>query len=1033
MKKINVFISSTFKDLEDERNQLMIVFREAEKYAAENLISLKEFDYRWGLPKGANVMKACLESIRISKPYFLCILGDRYGSQTKEEYYEKEKGFLEEYNEFIETEVISEKPENNLSFTAMEIHYVLKEKYDNNSVRFFHLSYKNNIEPKQQELIDTIKAKGYTLIECDSPKELMDGIRDFLMGIIKAASIINDLEDESEDEKIFLSSDGNWNSQYKQLKFYQNTQQSILNSLVFDSYQRSQEKYLNSFLVSPSNVCCIVGEDGVGKSTFLAQWINSKMNCVDSNIKIIYHFYQEQYIDDLFEHLYLEIAELNKRSIEDYYANLFGSSRNFPKAIKIFDEAMKQLESNETIVVIIDGLEHSIIDFSSFFDTFANNNKSIKLILTTGTVPIDSSKVDTIELPSLNKDEMESIACNYFLQHHKSEEESKRISDGLAKNQMLHNPNLLMSILFDIRAFANFDNIESVINAYVKTSNPYEVYEIIVNHWKSKIPVLDNNDVLAWLAYSNCGLSEEDIKIVAGINDKNEWNFILSLLQPYMEWNGDRLEFKNEFLKQTIINNSIAAEDNIKDSMISYFKDKNMPIEKQFDELPFLYKNLQMRAQLLSYLLDLSVFKYVIESENHNKLRFFIDYWSTFDISDFYDYIYSNHSFLSKKEYVLLLIELADFLYFHAAEMFPYIEHKRQSKEFIHSVICEAAINELDEDTEKEIDQNKIANLYRVVAVSYIDSNKTEKARNLLAKAINILSAQVEQKWNYYEISLLTQRLHDDKEDKITGPLVQSMMRSSLLDALNPYILLLGEMLNTGLKPKEAKKYYDEAIEWIEKLVKVQGDSYSLDIKRSNVDYAYGMCLYDAKKYKAAFGKFNNSFNLKFDYLIRQEKNQDNDPYLEYRLMETYKMIQSCQISEGGDELYSNQKRYVDAVEKYGMKYLNHYFFLSCIYNNAAFLYNQSVNKEDSEVTHLLQDALKYYEKVISYSNDLQENFMYIKASFYKMICLARLNQDEEVPSICKSIFEREKNLTNDEKQDAEMQWILNNCHQILK
>lgn len=36
MKKINIFISSTFKDLEVERKQLMIVFREAEKYERED-------------------------------------------------------------------------------------------------------------------------------------------------------------------------------------------------------------------------------------------------------------------------------------------------------------------------------------------------------------------------------------------------------------------------------------------------------------------------------------------------------------------------------------------------------------------------------------------------------------------------------------------------------------------------------------------------------------------------------------------------------------------------------------------------------------------------------------------------------------------------------------------------------------------------------------------------------------------------------------------------------------------------------------
>ena len=129
-------------------------------------------------------MKSCLESIRISKPYFLCILGSNYGSQPKWDDYEKEKEYLSEYNQFIEDNVFKSKHESNLSYTAMEVCFALSQEYGRDNVKFLHLAYKNGADTRQQALIQYITEKGYLPVECNSSDDLVKEVNLFLTSII---------------------------------------------------------------------------------------------------------------------------------------------------------------------------------------------------------------------------------------------------------------------------------------------------------------------------------------------------------------------------------------------------------------------------------------------------------------------------------------------------------------------------------------------------------------------------------------------------------------------------------------------------------------------------------------------------------------------------------------------------------------------------------------------------------------------------------------------------------------------------------
>ncbi|MBL7033856.1 MAG: DUF4062 domain-containing protein [Candidatus Delongbacteria bacterium] len=83
-RTIRVFISSTFCDMMQERDLLVKqVFPRLRSICAKRFVSFTEVDLRWGIAQeqtaeGA-VLPLCLAEIQRSRPYFICLLGERYG------------------------------------------------------------------------------------------------------------------------------------------------------------------------------------------------------------------------------------------------------------------------------------------------------------------------------------------------------------------------------------------------------------------------------------------------------------------------------------------------------------------------------------------------------------------------------------------------------------------------------------------------------------------------------------------------------------------------------------------------------------------------------------------------------------------------------------------------------------------------------------------------------------------------------------------------------------------------------------------
>ena len=82
--KIRVFISSTFLDMQKERDVLSLEVFPVVKGVCDQLgVAFNVIDLRWGITEEdqaqGSVIDLCLDEIQHCKPYFIGLIGNRYG------------------------------------------------------------------------------------------------------------------------------------------------------------------------------------------------------------------------------------------------------------------------------------------------------------------------------------------------------------------------------------------------------------------------------------------------------------------------------------------------------------------------------------------------------------------------------------------------------------------------------------------------------------------------------------------------------------------------------------------------------------------------------------------------------------------------------------------------------------------------------------------------------------------------------------------------------------------------------------------
>lgn len=329
---VRVFISSTFRDFIEERDELVKkVFPELRRRCKERFVEILEVDLRWGISeeqsKSGQTLRICLEEIDRCRPsapvFFIGLLGERYGWIPPRDYFQPD--VLEDPNLGWVKEHLDSK-----SVTELEIlHGVLRDAtmrdrsffyFRNDEYQNRHwkaiVQYHSGIHPplvpddftnakspspeadaaKQTDLKRRVRDASFAWNpkSYETPRDLASLVLEDLWAsinrIFPASSVPEALERESLEHRVFMESrtrayverDG----LFEKLNAFADASVETPEQAHHPAAAIPEESQTDTPVKKlPPSVRVVLGESGSGKSALLAAWINQRVP-----LPLFFHF-----------------------------------------------------------------------------------------------------------------------------------------------------------------------------------------------------------------------------------------------------------------------------------------------------------------------------------------------------------------------------------------------------------------------------------------------------------------------------------------------------------------------------------------------------------------------------------------------------------------------------------------------------------------------------------------------------------------------------------------------------------------------
>ena len=535
---IRVFVSSTFKDLEEERSCLATqVFPRLRSFCYKKGLTFQDLDLRWGITeeesKSGQVVRLCLKGIDDSVPYFICILGDRYGWIPSENDINLGEGQF--YKNFVKEQVDKER-----SITEIEIRYALLLK---NRIKpfFFFKSSSNNSDPDDKiiSLKDEIKLN---YPESVFPFSTTDELHNIVYNLLT-----KDVEEK------YPSSTTNSVLQEELLQDANTWKRLAESMLKLSSFDKCYTQ-LDRVLSDDTRLLWITSDNDSSHRYVTADWIkqNEKENRV-------FYFDCQNAVSrtncyDILWKIYQRVNYLN--SAEDVLHYNSKDSDIYSPIQELCIELEKISKETKTIpIFIIDNIDNCD-DFSPrLIQEFELFSTKIHLVLLSsrafyekeGDVPVFAH----LHIAKLSPDELSVFVSNYFEQYGKRVD--KINCDKLTCNELFNDLAMLKLAMDTLRQYASFDNIKSFFGqiSCVNTRDDLFRYvlSLIKRNYHSKESLMTN--VLWLIIESRIGLSMNDLRTLTGTTPFAIYE-IIDVLSQLLSYQNDQIKIVDKSLVRAI-------------------------------------------------------------------------------------------------------------------------------------------------------------------------------------------------------------------------------------------------------------------------------------------------------------------------------------------------------------------------------------------------------------------------------------------------------------------------------------------------
>ena len=395
MKEYRIFISSTFKDMQQERDVIRNdVFPELEMFAKKYNIAISIIDLRWGInteecetnnESSFKIFRTCFDEIDESKPFFVGLVGNRYGWIPNLE--ELPLSLDSKFKDFLKFQ--------GKSITESEMLYAI-DTFENDGL--FVFAFRNEIKgelsqrdkdiylsssKEDKAKIDDLKKrlKNNSIISYfDYDTKISEGVLDLkefasnLTKLIeeKIATTIKDDEKKNSIDKILEEHDAAIELNHSSFSGRENVFKQL------EDFYKSEDKFI-----------AIKGESGTGKSSLIQEEIYRKRK--DKNAYTLSFLLGSgegsKDVRYALSAVLYQAKMLNGHKFNENYFDINKVENNYDSLVNNLSMELTQLARKKRVYLYLDALDQLLDNgrgVLSYLNTryFALENIDIKIVLT---------------------------------------------------------------------------------------------------------------------------------------------------------------------------------------------------------------------------------------------------------------------------------------------------------------------------------------------------------------------------------------------------------------------------------------------------------------------------------------------------------------------------------------------------------------------------------------------------------------------------------------------------------------------------
>ncbi len=625
---LRVFLSSTFLDFMAERDLLVKqVFPRLRQKAKRRGVEVIDVDLRWGITEQESeqgkVIPICLAEINNCKPYFIGMIGERYGwipaaDQYSEELQDREPWLKQHLGGVSVTELeVLYGVLNNPSMAARVFFYFRDANWSKQQQSPDFLCEGPKEEKKLQGLKQRIRSSGFPVTEdLPDPQAMADAIEADLWELIEQ-------QFPEQQELSLLEQEARKHDGYRQARtgLY----------LGGEAYLQQLEQWLDA----GEQRLLISGESGSGKSALIANW--AARHAVEHPGDTIYCHHLS--------------ANADANQLRPLLARLINTASEALLAAELISEVLtvpedwweltaKVAETLQTIsalcrregkrwIIVLDGLDRLSADDQQLLP-------SLPLVLPDGLRVIAAAlecpakqfllgrnfKVLTIKaLDTDNKNELIESYLRLYSKKFKAERRHQIINHPLTGS-----PLFLRVLLEELRQCGRYETLDQQLEFYLSSQTIDALFERVLERLEVDAGVEVVKSVMTKLWTSRSGLSEVQLLAIAGIAPL-QWAPIELALGESFSRNGERLIFSHDYLRIAVSKRYLAEPEQQRSAhsaLADWFKAKESWDKQKAEELPWQLQQANLLPELRDLLLLPTNLAHLSECLSSREV---VDYW----------------------------------------------------------------------------------------------------------------------------------------------------------------------------------------------------------------------------------------------------------------------------------------------------------------------------------------------------------------------------------------------------------------------